>query len=420
MGLKFTRQGDRLEAKKHYSKVLATDDQNALAWQLLAVVLIEEGLIAEAYQCYERAMDIGESAEILTNAVEVLRQLNRHQDALDVATRSLILDPSNAQTYYHMGLVYSSMNLAQDAIRSYKEALRNDPTFVSAAENLAIVLVEGARFEEAVKVLSDTSRMFKSAPCSLLFRIAVYTSHKNSETAYSRARQCIEASENSPENERMLSVVMNSMGALAQVRGDWLSAKKFYESSLSYSYQTSSMWANYGSLLWHTGFRNDALTSFFRAIALDINDDTALRLLGNWYYESGDLSKAALVFNRAAMARPDIAFGMKVRIACMSRAIMSPCSSAADFFLIHRSTIQLKSLVDEATRNVIENPVKEIERFPFYWMYHGANELSNQEMLSSIVELASHKFINTSHVFKFKRKNEQTKVGFISKFWHEE
>ena len=54
------------------------------------------------------------------------------QDALDSYKHALRLKPDYAEAYYNMGVVYENQDQLQDALDSYKHALRLKPDYAKA------------------------------------------------------------------------------------------------------------------------------------------------------------------------------------------------------------------------------------------------------------------------------------------------
>ena len=62
----------------------------------------------------------------------VYEKQDQLQDALDSYKHALRLKPDYAQAYCNMGVVYSKQDQLQDALDSYKHALRLKPDYAEA------------------------------------------------------------------------------------------------------------------------------------------------------------------------------------------------------------------------------------------------------------------------------------------------
>ncbi len=227
----------------------------------------------------------------------------------------------------------------------------------------------------------------------------------------------------------MLATIYANRGILAQQEQSYDRAKQFLLHSLRLDNTSSATWNNYGNLLWQTGFRDRATVALESALEIDPNFVPALINLGNVYYERGNILQAEQRFTRVAELRADLATGMKLRTALMSKPIMSHCLDPLSFNDLHRGNLSLRldQLLTESPKlPPIQDPVSEVERLPFYWVYHGLNEYENQQKLSQLFRRTASDYFEricpAPSVSQSKAGADTSKytVGFISKFWHEE
>jgi tetratricopeptide (TPR) repeat protein len=63
---------------------------------------------------------------------------------------AVMIDPTNADTNYQIGLIYQHRNDANRAIHYYSEALKQSPGYISALDNIAVM---GTYNQEPAKML---------------------------------------------------------------------------------------------------------------------------------------------------------------------------------------------------------------------------------------------------------------------------
>ncbi len=160
------------EATELVLKALRTDDQNAMAWHLMAICREKANDFSAAMECYEAALklnpedpdlanDIGrlafhmnmpEVAEKLfrmvvaqrpnvpdgyNNLACALRDLMRYDEALDVLKAGIAAKPGHAMLWNTLGTVIGEQGETEQSLPFYVEALRLDPKLAKARHNLA-------------------------------------------------------------------------------------------------------------------------------------------------------------------------------------------------------------------------------------------------------------------------------------------
>ncbi len=79
----------------------------------------------------------------------VSAQSSRYQEAEAVWQRILVLNPSNAEAYYNLGIAQANQRKWQAAIDSYEQAIAIDPDFVHAYCNLGRAQAKLEQFQAA-------------------------------------------------------------------------------------------------------------------------------------------------------------------------------------------------------------------------------------------------------------------------------
>jgi len=187
------RPGDGVKAAL---EALQLDERSGWAWYILAVCREQEGALADALKCYERALqlmpdsvelpnDLGrlalrlemyEIAEKLfghylarrpdcadgaNNLASALRGQERYADAVEVLRTYLAAYPERAALWNTLGTVLFSQGRVSEALPFLDEALRLDPRFSRARYNRSALRLAAGRLDEA---LIDSAQAIAETP----------------------------------------------------------------------------------------------------------------------------------------------------------------------------------------------------------------------------------------------------------------
>jgi tetratricopeptide (TPR) repeat protein len=98
------------------------------------------------------AQPASSKAAVLLAKGEILLDMERLQEAVNVFTEALTLDASNAEAYLKKGIALERMNRLELALRCYDEAVRLNPKRSFAYVHKARVLAALHRYDEALSV----------------------------------------------------------------------------------------------------------------------------------------------------------------------------------------------------------------------------------------------------------------------------
>ncbi|MBU1346190.1 MAG: tetratricopeptide repeat protein [Alphaproteobacteria bacterium] len=169
------RTGDYDAAARRCLAVLQIDEQNGLAWHVLAICREKSGHLGEALNSYEAALrllpedpaiahdlarlaqrlghlDIAEKlllkfltvepghVEGTNNLACVLRDQKRYQEAVDVLRDLIQIEQTSPTLWNTLGTVLSDQGQMRESLTFFDESLRLDPDFAKARYNRANVL----------------------------------------------------------------------------------------------------------------------------------------------------------------------------------------------------------------------------------------------------------------------------------------
>lgn len=184
------RVGDYDAGARRCLAILQSDEQNGLAWHVLAICREKAGHLSEALNAYDAALrilpedaniahdlsrlaqrlghlDIAEKlllkflsmqpghAEGVNNLACVLRDQKRYQEAIDVLRDMIQIEQTNPTLWNTLGTVLSDQGQMKESLTFFDEALRIDPAFAKARYNRANALQPLGQAEQALDDLDE-------------------------------------------------------------------------------------------------------------------------------------------------------------------------------------------------------------------------------------------------------------------------
>lgn len=129
--LDFLRQDNYAKSTELALEVLDKDERNGLGWYLLAISKEKTGDLVNALKCYESAFQLLDDPEMVAS---------------------------------DLGRLAYRMNMKEIAEQLFRLCLAKDPTSNEVANNLACILRDGQRYDEAVDVLKSALHVHREDP----------------------------------------------------------------------------------------------------------------------------------------------------------------------------------------------------------------------------------------------------------------
>ncbi|MFC5344679.1 tetratricopeptide repeat protein [Brevundimonas staleyi] len=183
------RVGDYDAGARRALAILQVDEQNGLAWHVLAICREKAGHLSEALNAYDAALrvlpedaniahDLARLAQRLGHleiaekllrkflAVEpghiegtnnlacVLRDQKRYQEAIDTLRDLIQIEQTNPTLWNTLGTVLSDQGQMKESLTFFDESLRLDPAFAKARYNRANALQPLGQAEQALEDLN--------------------------------------------------------------------------------------------------------------------------------------------------------------------------------------------------------------------------------------------------------------------------
>jgi len=101
--------------------------------------------------------DKARRAERLYSAGYLMTELGRYQEAIQLYTRSLEIQPT-AEAYTYLGWTYGNMGDYRRAIEETEKAIGIDPDFGNPYNDIGVYLIEQGKEDEAIPYLEKAQR----------------------------------------------------------------------------------------------------------------------------------------------------------------------------------------------------------------------------------------------------------------------
>jgi tetratricopeptide (TPR) repeat protein len=120
--------------------------------------LVEAGLIDRAIADYHEAASLGKTAKWRRRVADSYFAMGLPRKAFDAYKRALRLDPSDAESHFHMAEFLRTMRRTLLSIDEFREAVRLDPTRPYYALRLGEACLAVGMVDEAIAALAEATR----------------------------------------------------------------------------------------------------------------------------------------------------------------------------------------------------------------------------------------------------------------------
>jgi tetratricopeptide (TPR) repeat protein len=117
-------------------------------------------------------------------------ELGRYQDAVETYKQAIRIKPDYADAHYNLGVAYGKLGRGQDEIEAYKQAVRIKPDLADAHFNLGNAYNNLGRYKDAVEAYKQAVRIKPDdteARCNLGFAYGELDLYQNAVEAYKQA-----------------------------------------------------------------------------------------------------------------------------------------------------------------------------------------------------------------------------------------
>lgn len=160
----YTRR-DYKRATDMFAVYVQRRPDNAWGQYMLGLSAWKSGDLPTAHTAFERALEIDPAhVKSLLNLSRVLLEQDSASAALDRVSRALAIDSTSGEVHRMMGRVRTALGQPDSAIASYRLALSQDPTDVWSMNNMALLLIQQGKYDEALPALARAVQLRGDAP----------------------------------------------------------------------------------------------------------------------------------------------------------------------------------------------------------------------------------------------------------------
>lgn len=320
------------EAEAIYLKMLEAMPENSDVWNLLGLVAQSKGNAGRAADCFLSAIRYAPTpfAPHFFNLGLTYRMLGKKREALEALRRAADLQPDLKEAWNFLGLTQEETGDHQEAVRSFCRALDIDGNYSEARANLCFYTKD----KETLLQLADEqesdfqANLLAAESCGdpterehyLRRATAANPYHTGGLLALAEARRAAgDEAEALQLYHKVLNLDENATEALLGAadiylaRGDLERAELYYKKSFDITRDIAGVHLNYGTLLYRSGRKSEALEEYRAAAVLEPERPEISYNLALVLKDLGDYEEAlGLMFNahQRAPEREDFAAGI--------------------------------------------------------------------------------------------------------------
>ena len=181
--LKHYQSGNLNETIKLALSLTKNFPNHSFAWKALALSYEKTGKILKSLDANQKAKEINPlDAEIHNNLGNVLKKLEKFDEAQNSYRQAILLKQNYTEVYYNLGNLLKELSRFDEAEKNYNQAIKFRPNFAVAFNNLGILLKELSRFDESIVNFKESLKIdpeLATAKAEILFLEASIGDHSN-------------------------------------------------------------------------------------------------------------------------------------------------------------------------------------------------------------------------------------------------
>ncbi len=297
LAIQHHRAGRLAEAESIYRQILRIDPDHAPALHLLGTIASRARNQDAAIDLIGRAIRLKPSAPMYCDLGSAYRAHGKPEAALECFREALRLQPDFADAHNQMGATLHAQGRFDEAIRHYRKVLAHRPDYVEGYNNLGLAFQAQGKLEEAAEEYRQAIRRnpdFADAHSNLGSVLRDRGRLEEATAHYSKAAQL------SPD----VADICNNLGTVFLMQGKLEAAGEQYERALVLNPDYSEAHNNLGLVYQSRGDLDAAVACYRKAIALNADFVDAHNNLGNALRNQGKLDEAVRQFNRVIALEP--------------------------------------------------------------------------------------------------------------------
>ncbi len=140
------------ETQSAYRKAIELDSNYALPYAHLGKLMRRNGLIPEAKEAYNKAIQLAADAPTMVLVAEVLQAEQKFSESENLLVRALQSDPKNPMALYFRGRALLASKRYEEAERIFLDGIKVSPNSFGFYASLGSVYLRQSRFSDAEKI----------------------------------------------------------------------------------------------------------------------------------------------------------------------------------------------------------------------------------------------------------------------------
>jgi protein O-GlcNAc transferase len=283
---KKAKNGQLEEAKNIYEDILQKFSKNKKA-RIALQLLAESATVAPQ----------DPPSEQLQSIINLYNQ-GQLQQALSESSQMLERFPNSIVLYNIVGASNAGLMQFDDAIDSYKQALKIKPDYAEAYNNMGVVLMDKGEPMAAIDSYKKALQ-FKPNYAEAYYNMGAALQDKGDPVA------AIDSYKKAIKFKPSYAVAYNNMGVALKEKGDPAAAIDSYKKALKIKPEYAEAYYNIGAALKEKGDPAAAIDSYKKALKIKPDYAEAYNNMGNALKDEGELEAAIDSFKQALKIKPD-------------------------------------------------------------------------------------------------------------------
>jgi serine/threonine protein kinase/Flp pilus assembly protein TadD len=307
LGKSFAEAGRLAEAQECYTKAIELDPQAYSPRLWLGYLFNNQGKLDDAIASFQEAFKVatsdGARARAELELGRTLEKQGRQDEALGRYQRSVELGPECSDCHVFLADLLQRMGRLDEAVASYRRAIEAGSTMIGVRRNLAITLKKQGRLEEAITVCREELKLRPdNREVSELVRSILIEQGKQEEASELHRSQL----EKRPDD----AGAQYQLGRLLQSDGKLDEAIVCFKRSIELAPKFSYYHQELGRALDAKGLWQEAVASYQMGLELEAGNSNCRRALGEILRKQGKLGEAITLYEAGLELDPN-AFTLK-------------------------------------------------------------------------------------------------------------
>jgi predicted O-linked N-acetylglucosamine transferase (SPINDLY family) len=352
----FQQFGQVAEACAWYERVVEACPGHFDALRRLGLLEHQRGNYDAATRSLTRALKASAtSSAALTEIVELLIKLQRHDDALVCLRKISAIESNSIDDHLRHGIALSALGQFAEAVACFDKAMAMDPSHVQAMHHKGDALNNLGRFADAIASYDRTLVLAPSHVEALINRGVAYRALGQLENAIAdfdaalklapdhvagwynrgvalydmgRYEETIESYDQALLGAPSIGAVLNR-GVAYEALGQWDNAIADFDQAIKLAPDGAAAWHNRGDALCKMGRYQEALVSYDRAEQCDSKLSQPWLGRANLFLKAGRTADALAACERALSITPDFPSALTIMGQCHS--LMGDAETAVKF-----------------------------------------------------------------------------------------